>query len=167
MYSRLIKEMLTKVWPGNSKSYDSNFIRIRFSVISLLEILRVFIKRRGLNTTTSFYPVGGYGTICESMLKELNKQSNFHFLPNSYINELSLNKGKNRLVRLSIISENITQVLTGDNIQLVSSIPLQNLASLLSNDTDLESKYEVSNDRFVQILHLSRRDLSISNTEVS
>lgn len=28
-------------------------------------------------------------------------------------------------------------------------------------------KYEVSNDRFVQILHLSRRDLSISNTEVS
>jgi hypothetical protein len=28
-------------------------------------------------------------------------------------------------------------------------------------------KYEVSNDRFVQILHLSRRDLTISDTEVS
>ena len=146
LYSRLIKEMLTKVWPGNSKSYDASFVKIRFSVISLVEIVRVFIKSRGLNTTPSFYPVGGYGTICESMLKELNKLQNFHFLPNSHISDVSLNTEMNQLVGLSVISENITQVLTGDNIQLISSIPLQDLASLLTINSDLESTNRKSNE---------------------
>lgn len=148
LHSHLINEMLQKVWPGESKDYDVKFIKIRFSVVSFIEIIRVFIRSRGLNTTENYYPVGGYGTICEAMLEKVSKRSNFHFLPNSSINELFLNEEKNRVVGLSVISENSIQIITADDFQLVSSIPLNDLASLVSIhlESESESENKISNE---------------------
>lgn len=72
--NKVIFPMISKVW--GTKELCSEFANIRFLKPTFARILgRIFLKNSSLNDSVFYYPVKGYGEICERIGEYLKKNS--------------------------------------------------------------------------------------------
>jgi len=143
LYTNLLRGMLAKTWPGKSLNFDINFVKIRFTLISISEYVRGFLGLKGLGRTKWFYPVGGYKRICSEITRKLLKNPNFQIYTNSKVSQIFLDAEKRRIVGLSVQSEGGIQKIASSNLHLISSIPLSEIANLIAKSVGPNSKTEL------------------------
>lgn len=141
-YKTIIEPMTGKVWT-DAKFIDPYFAEIRFSQIKPFQILMAYIfPKQGLNPKLFYYPSKGYQQIWD-LLSQRVCNNNISLRLNTELEKIKVKD--NKIVNIKIKNSNKE---IKDNIKLVSTIPINQLISMLDGFSKKKLEEKISKIKF-------------------
>lgn len=127
-HDEIVAPMAEKVWiaPGQ---IDPSFVNQRFALIQPLEVIKkVLFPKQELNPSSFYYPRKGFQQLWDNLSDYLERDGQ-HLLYDCLPTKIEV--VRNRIVAVTYQRKGVSDTITGENLEVVSTIPIIKLLEII------------------------------------
>ncbi|QPJ65285.1 MAG: NAD(P)-binding protein [Candidatus Nitrohelix vancouverensis] len=140
-YNKIIYPMAKKVWI-EPRDIDPSFVTQRFASIHPFEVIKkILIPKQELNPAAFYYPRKGFEQLWLNIAHRFEQEGN-HIAYNTKATRVVVQD--NKIVRVEFSGPDGDQAIEGDNLNVVSTIPVTGLIQILEGFEPIDRLKELA-----------------------